>query len=117
MVPFLPVLQSVAAVGPKLRSVGCDLEPMMANEEEVVRTLGKPIEMQLGVRIWAWPNEDPGKDISKDFWRDTGDVQQRVSSAFELDDVSVAVLYLPLQDSYRLCIDLQAHANPTIGSG
>ena len=88
----------------------------MTNEEEVVRTVGKPIEMQLGVRIWVWPNEDPGKDISNDFWRDThGDVQQRVSSAFELDYVPISVLYLPIQGSYRLFVGLQAPTKPSIG--
>ena len=67
---FLPVLQSVAAVGPKCRSVRRDLEPMMANEEEVVRALAEPIKTRIIVWNWIPPKKDPGKDFSKDFRRD-----------------------------------------------
>ena len=95
--PLLPVLQSVSAVCPKFGHARCDLEPMMTNEEEVVRALGERLEMQFRVWIWTGPDEDPGKNIPKDFWGDAGgDVQQRISSAFELDDVPVSVFYLPL---------------------
>ena len=77
-VPFLPVFQSVSAEGPQFRRAGCDLEPAMANEKEVVRARVEPIEMRRVVPSlwsWIWPNEDPGKYVPKDFWRDASDVQ------------------------------------------
>ena len=74
---------------------------MMANEEEVVRALAKAIEMVFEFWIWIWPNEVSGKDFSKDFGRDArGDVQQRISSAFELNRVPVSFFYPLLQGSY-----------------
>ena len=79
--PHRPVQHFVAAVGPKRRCVGCNLEPMVANEEEVVRTpvdfvdpVQTPVyvgpEVQDVFWIWIWPNEVPGKDFPKYFGRD-----------------------------------------------
>ena len=38
-VAFLPVLQSVSPETPEFRGARCDFEPVMTNEEEVVRPL------------------------------------------------------------------------------
>ena len=109
--PLLPVLQSVSTVGPKLRGVGRDLEPMIANEEEVVRVLAEPIEVPVNAWSWIRPKEDPGKDISKDFWGHAGGYfQQRISGAFELDCVPLPFFYLPLQFSDQLDVGLLSHA-------
>ena len=42
---LLPILKGVSPEAPQLRSAGCDLKPMVANEEEVVRPLLQPSEM------------------------------------------------------------------------
>ena len=36
---FLPLLERVSPKIPEFRGVGCDLEPVVANEEEIVRAL------------------------------------------------------------------------------
>ena len=36
---FLPILQSVSPEAPKFWGAGCDLEPVVADEEEVIRAL------------------------------------------------------------------------------
>lgn len=46
--PFSPNLQRVAPESPELRSVGSDLKPMVANEDEVVRTSSQPVEVRVG---------------------------------------------------------------------
>ena len=38
VVPFFPVPKSVSPEVPKLRGARCDLEPVVADEEKVVRT-------------------------------------------------------------------------------
>jgi len=42
---LLSVLQGVSPETPEFWGAGCDLEPMVANEEEIVRTLLQPSEM------------------------------------------------------------------------
>ena len=97
---FLPVLERVSPETPKFRSVGCDLEPVVANEEEIVRALPKALEVRR-------PNEDSGEYVTKDFGRHAGGyVQQRVSVTLELDHVPVA-LFDPL---------LQGPIAPPIGA-
>lgn len=96
MMAFPPFHQGVSPETPKLRSARSDLEPMVANEEEVVRVRMEAIE----VRIGRYPHapaldEDVGKDAFKDFGRHAhGYVQQRIPGAFELDYVTLALFYL-----------------------
>ena len=68
--PFLPFPQSISPETPKLRSTRCDLEPVVADEEEVERALAESIEVwaEAGSQI-SLPNKGAGKDVSKDFGR------------------------------------------------
>ena len=67
MAPSSPILRSVSPETPKLRSVRRDLESMVANEEEVVRSLIQPIKVALEGDI-------PMKNIAKDFGWELGHV-------------------------------------------
>ena len=60
-----PLHRSVAQKGPKLWGGGGNLEPVVTNEEEVVRTLPQPVKI--------FPSGDvPAKDVPEDFGRDVG---------------------------------------------
>jgi len=56
----------------------------VTDEEEVVRALWYPGE--VGV---TGPRDVETKDVTEDFWRYACDFQQRVSSAFELDNFCI----------------------------
>jgi len=91
----------------------------MTNEEEVVTSLVEPVEVSrvqwkvLRVqRMARVPRKSPNKYLSEDFWRYAcGYVQQRISGAFELDDVPFALFNLLLQGHYRVNIGLVTHAS------
>ena len=60
-----PFLEGVSPETPNLWSARCNFEPVVANEEEVVRPFLKP-----GEQWAAWvPNEGPSEYVSKDFGR------------------------------------------------
>ena len=71
----LPVLRGAPPVAPKFWGRQSDLVPVVANEEEVVRSLFQPTEVALEGDVTT-------KDIAEHFWRELGNVQQRVPSAF-----------------------------------
>ena len=107
---FLPILQSVAPETPKFRGARRNLEPMVANEEEIVGALLQPSETPV-----VLPDEAPGENVSQDFrWRARGYVQQRIPGAFELDYVSPALFNLLLQGSYRVDVGLMTHTGAHI---
>ena len=69
---LLPVLERVSPETPKFRGVGCNFEPVVANEDEIVRALLQPFEAML-------PNEALDEYLSEDFGRYAGgNVQQRI---------------------------------------
>ena len=77
-----PMFQTVAPIGPKHRCTGGDLKPVVADEEEVVRS-------RLRLVGESFRGDVPTEDFPKQFWWDACVyVQQRVSSALELDDIS-----------------------------
>ena len=77
---------------------------MVTNEEEVIRALPQPAKI-------AYWGDVPSKDVTKDFRRNAdGYVQQRVSSAFEVGDVSGALLDLLFQRQYGIDVDFWTHA-------
>ena len=61
----LPVFQTVTPEAPELREAAGDFEPVVTNEEEVVRALLYPGE--LGVTELRRDVET--EDVSEDFWR------------------------------------------------
>ena len=82
-VPAFPVSQIVTPGIPQSWGEIGDLEPVVTDEEEVVRALwylGKVgITDPRGVDVET-------KDVTEDFWRYACDVQQRVSGALESDN-------------------------------
>ena len=84
-----------------------DLEPMVADEEEVIRALLQSAELwKISTR-----NDVPTKDRPEDFWGyASGYVQQRVSGSFELEHISSPFLDLFLQFAYGVDVDLMTHA-------
>ena len=99
--PFRPILQIVAPATPNLGGTRGDLEPMMADEEEVIGSLLDPVEDSLG-------GDDPTENIPEYFGRKRGYVQQRVPSAFELDYSPLVLCDLLLQSPYGPDVDLAA---------
>jgi len=77
-IPPRPVLEVVTPEAPKLRSTRGDLEPVMANEQEVVGFFLQPVKVVL-------QGDVPTEYLAKDFGGELENVQQRVPSAFELD--------------------------------
>jgi hypothetical protein len=73
------------------------LEPVVTDEEEVVRVLWYP--GKVGVTDLR---DVETKDVPEDLWRYACDVQQRVSSAFESDDFRI-------QGQDGVEVDLAAH--------
>jgi len=78
-----------------------DLESVMANKQEVIRSLLQPIKVSLNGDV-------PTENIPEDFGQESGHVQQRVSSAFELYDGCLLLLDLLPQTLYGFDIDLAA---------
>jgi hypothetical protein len=66
----LPVFQTVTPEAPELRETVGDFEPVVTNEEEVVRVL--LYSGELGVTEFCSDVET--EDVPKDFWRYAGDV-------------------------------------------
>ena len=100
---FAPILYRVAPEAPKLRSTRRDLEPVMANEEEVVRVLRQPAKVSIRNNV---PSEDVPKDLG---WEESRNVQQRVSGAFEMDYGLLVFFDLLIQRSYGIEVDLPVH--------
>ena len=79
MMPPRPVFEGVTPETPKLWGTRGDLEPMMTNEEKVVRFFLQPVKII--------PEGDiPKENLAKHFGWELENVQQRVSSAFEICD-------------------------------
>ena len=78
-VPPSPVLRGVSPETPNLWSLRSDLEPVTADEEEIVRSLAQSTE--------GAPEGDVlVENFAKDFGREFRDAQKRVARAFEPDD-------------------------------
>ena len=69
-VPFFPVFQTVTPGIPQFWGVKCDLEPVVTNEEEVVRAL-----WYLGKVGVTDPRDAEIKDVPEDFWGYACDIQ------------------------------------------
>jgi len=109
---LLPILQSVSPETPKFWGSRRDFKPVVANEEEIVRALLQPFEGRMRL-----PNEVLGEYVSKGFgWNARGYVQQRVSVAFEFDDVPIALFDLLVQGSYQVDVGFTVHASARFGS-
>ena len=76
--PACPFRWGLAPETPNLWGAQSDLEPMVANEQEIARPFLQFVEVAL-------ERDVPTEDVAKDFGRECGDIQQRVPSAFELD--------------------------------
>ena len=101
--PMCPVLYRVAPGAPKLRCTRGDLEPVGANEDEVVRALRRPAK----VSIW---NDVPTENFPEYLWREESRyVQQRVALAFESDYGPLMFFNLPFQRSYGIEVDFSVH--------
>jgi hypothetical protein len=100
-IPSRPVLEGVAPETPKLWGARGDLGPVMANEEEVMGSLLQPAKFTLEGDI-------PTENIAKYFGWELGNVQQRVPSAFELDQGPLMLSDLFIQNQYGFDVDLAA---------
>ena len=80
MTQSCPVFEGVAPETPKLWIARGDFEPVMKNEQEVVRSRLQPAEI-------TFEDDVPTENISKYFGGKLENVQQRVPSAFELGQV------------------------------
>jgi len=106
---FLPMVQSVSPETPKFWGSRSDLEPVVTNEEEIIRALLKPFG-EPTIHMAHLPDKPISEYVPQYFGRYAGgDVQQRVSGAFELDYVPFALFNLFLQDSYRVDVGLATH--------
>ena len=92
-IPSSPILRGITPETPNFRSLRSDFEPMVANKEEVVRSLIKSIEIAL-------EGDVPMEKFAKDFGWDLGNAQKRVARAFEPDDNSLVLSDLLLQSAY-----------------
>ena len=90
-----PIPGSVAPVTPKFRSPRGDFEPVVADEEEVVRSPIQSSEIMLGGDV-------PVENIAKNLGWELGNVQKRVPGAFELDDSLLMLSDLFLQSAYGI---------------
>jgi len=88
--PSGPVLRSISPETPKLWGGRGDCEPVVANEEEVVRLFLEPIEITLGGDV-------PLEDTAEHFGWEFRNVQQRVSGAFEPRDSRLVLPDLLIQ--------------------
>jgi hypothetical protein len=70
---------------------------MTTDEEEVVRSLSE------STKDFVWDGA-PTENVPKDFWGESGDVQQRVLRTFEPDYGPPQFYNLPLQNTYRICL-------------
>ena len=102
-VPSSPILRGIAPETPNLWSPRGDLEPMMANEEEVVRSLIQPVKIPIEGDI-------PGKDTTKYFGWEFGNVQKRVPGVFELGDGLLVLSDLIIQSAYGIDVGLAVHS-------
>ena len=93
-----PILQVITPETPNLWGARSDLEPVMANQEEVVRSLLQPFKIHLA-------GDTPTEKFPEYFGRKSGHVQKRVPSAFEFDDCHLVLPDLLLQSPYRRDID------------
>ena len=64
---FLPILQSVPPEAPEFRGERRTLEPVVANEEEVVRALLQPFDVPRAQRMTSLPKEAPNEYAPEDF--------------------------------------------------
>jgi len=102
----LPIPQRVPPEAPEFWGERCNLEPVVTNEEEVVRALLQLLDVPRARRM-ASPNEAPNEYTPEDFGGYVcGYVQQRIPGAFELDYVSSALFDLSLQGAYRVDVVL-----------
>ena len=93
-VPSCPIFQVITPETPNLWGARGDLEPVMAHQEEVVRSLLQPSKICLAGDI-------PTENFPEYFGRKSGHVQKRVPSAFEFDDCHLVPPDLLLQSPYR----------------
>ena len=75
MTQSCPVFAGVSSETPKFWSARGDLEPAMANEQEVARPLLQPAK-------FVFEDDVPTENIPKYFGEKLENVQQRVPSAF-----------------------------------
>ena len=102
-IPLPPVLEVVAPEGPKLGSPRGNLEPVMRNEEEIVRVFRHIIKgfFDRGV---------PTENVAEYFWWERRYVQKRVASAFEFDYRVFVLFDLFLQGSDGTNVGLTVHS-------
>lgn len=87
--------------------MGGDFEPMMTNEDEVVRAPLGPHGVMMMV---PFARNRTTKDAPKDFGRYSyGNVEGQVASSFELDHVPHPFFDFPLKVMYVAFVDLAAH--------
>ena len=97
-VSLRPILQVITPETSNLWGARGDLEPVMANQEEVVRSLLQPFKGCLA-------GDTPTENFPEYFGWKSGHVQKRVPSAFEFNDCHLVPLDLLLQSPYRPDID------------
>ena len=100
-VSFRPISQVIAPKTPQLWGARGDLEPVVADEQEIVRSLFRSSEICLEGGV-------PAEDVPEYFRWKSGHVQQRVTSTFEFDDCRLVLLDLLLQRSYRFDVGFAA---------
>jgi hypothetical protein len=77
----LPVFQTVTPETPELRGATGDFEPVVTDEEEVVRALSYSGKV-VATEVW---HDVQMEDVPEDFRRYARDVQRGVSRPFESD--------------------------------
>jgi hypothetical protein len=98
-----PILNRISPETPKPRGGRGDLEPMVADEEEVVRGLRQPAKVSIRNDV---PSENGSKYLGRE---ESRHVQQGVSSAFEFDDGPLVFLNLLFQRPDGIEVDLPVH--------
>ena len=99
--PACPIHRGIAPETPNFGGAQGNLEPVMADEQEVARSFLQPVEVV--------PEGDiTPEDIAQHFGWELGNVQQTVPSAFELDDDPLVLSDLLLQISDGFDVDLAA---------
>ena len=76
-----------------------DLEPVVANEQEIAGSLLQLVEVAL-------EHDIPMENLAKDFGWELGNVQQRISSAFKLDYGPLMLPDLLIQGPYGIDVGL-----------
>jgi hypothetical protein len=101
-----PILESTPPETPNFWSARGHLEPVMANEQEVVRSFLQLVEV-------AREHDIPLKDVAEHFGRELVNVQQRVPSAFEVAQGFLVFLDLLVQSADPVDVSFAVQPAPS----